>query len=253
MEQWIEALFERIEGKLSAESDRMGDRIPYWTESGRYREDYGQKDISWWTNGFWCGILWQLYHAGCGEKYRRQAEAVAHRAQSQKGVEERSVLQLQCDCPQLMRRPYALNEIAVLKHDSSSMITIHAYINGAPLATYQADGLIVATPTGSTAYSLSVGGPVVVPYCHTMAITAVAPHSLNMRPIVICDDWEVRLEVESRSGNFLVSIDGCSESCPEGMSLLIRRASHTVKVVKRAGHVPFGTLRSKMMWGADVR
>ena len=147
----------------------------------------------------------------------------------------------------------ALNEIAILKRDSASMIGIHTSINGKYLTTYQADGLIVATPTGSTAYSLSVGGPVVVPYCHTMAITAVAPHSLNMRPIVICDDWEVRLEVESRSGNFLVSIDGCSESCPEGMSLLIRRASHTVKVVKRAGHVPFGTLRSKMMWGADVR
>ena len=79
MEQWIEALFERIEGKISAESDRMGDRIPYWTENGCYREDYGQKDISWWTNGFWCGILWQLYHAGCGEKYRRQAEAVEER------------------------------------------------------------------------------------------------------------------------------------------------------------------------------
>ena len=104
-------------------------------------------------------------------------------------VEERSVLQLRCDDERLMQSPYALNEIAVLKRDSSSMISIHAAINGAPLTTYQADGLVVSTPTGSTAYSLSVGGPVIVPHSKTIAITPVAPHSLNVRPIVICDDW----------------------------------------------------------------
>ena len=127
-------------------------------------------------------------------------------------VEERSVLQLKCDDEKLMEYPYALNEIAVLKRDSSSMISIHTAINGAHLTTYQADGLVVATPTGSTAYSLSVGGPVIVPHSKTIAITPVAPHSLNVRPIVICDDWEITLEVESRSHNFLVAIDGRSES-----------------------------------------
>ena len=168
-------------------------------------------------------------------------------------IEERSVLQLRCNDEQLMKDPYALNEIAVLKRDSSSMISIHTAINGAPLTTYQADGLIVATPTGSTAYSLSVGGPIIVPHSKTIAITPVAPHSLNVRPIVICDDWEITLEVESRSHNFLVAIDGRSEKCRETTRLFISRADYTVKVVKRFNHVFFDTLRNKMMWGADVR
>lgn len=168
-------------------------------------------------------------------------------------VEERSVLQLTCDNESLMRDPYALNEIAVLKHDSSSMISIHTSINGAHLATYQADGLIIATPTGSTAYSLSVGGPIMVPHSKTFAITPVAPHSLNVRPIVICDDWEITLEIESRSHNFLVAIDGRSESCKEATRLHITRADYTIKVIKCFDHVFFNTLRNKMMWGADAR
>ena len=133
------------------------------------------------------------------------------------------------------------------------MISIHTTVNGAPLNTYQADGLIIATPTGSTAYSLSVGGPIIVPQSKTIALTPVAPHSLNMRPIVICDDWEVGLCVESRSHSFLVAIDGRSQTCEEGTRLSISRAPYTVKVVKRFGHVFFQTLRAKMMWGADVR
>ncbi|MCD8293112.1 MAG: NAD kinase [Prevotellaceae bacterium] len=168
-------------------------------------------------------------------------------------VEERSVLQLRCDNPKLMETPYALNEIAVLKRDSSSMITIRAYVNGEFLNTYQADGLIVATPTGSTAYSLSVGGPVIVPHSKTIALTPVAPHSLNVRPIVICDDWEVTLDVVSRSHNFLVAVDGRSAACMESTRLSISRADYTVKVVKRLDHHFFQTLRGKMMWGADVR
>lgn len=168
-------------------------------------------------------------------------------------LDERRVLQLQCDDPTLMKAPYALNEIAVLKRDSSSMISIHTSINDAPLTTYQADGLIIATPTGSTAYSLSVGGPIMVPHSKTIAITPVAPHSLNMRPIVICDDWTITLDVESRNHNFLVAIDGRSEACNETTRLTISRADYTIKVVKRYNHVFFDTLRSKMMWGADVR
>ena len=168
-------------------------------------------------------------------------------------VEERSVLQLKCDDELLMKFPYALNEIAVLKRDSSSMISIHAAINGAPLTTYQADGLVISTPTGSTAYSLSVGGPVIVPHSKTIAITPVAPHSLNVRPIVICDDWEITLDVESRSHNFLVAIDGRSESCKETTRLHISRAEYSIKVVKRYNHIFFDTLRNKLMWGADIR
>lgn len=168
-------------------------------------------------------------------------------------IEERSVLQLICNDKHLQSSPYALNEIAVLKRDSSSMISIHTAINGAYLNTYQADGLVIATPTGSTAYSLSVGGPIIVPHSSTIAITPVAPHSLNVRPIVIRDDWEISLEVESRSHNFLVAVDGRSESCKESTRLTIRKADYNIKVVKRINHVFFDTLRSKMMWGADGR
>lgn len=168
-------------------------------------------------------------------------------------VEERSVLQLICNGTHLQTSPYALNEIAVLKRDSSSMISIRTAINGAFLNTYQADGLVIATPTGSSAYSLSVGGPIMVPHSNTVVITPVAPHSLNVRPIVIRDDWEITLDVESRSHNFLVAIDGSSETCKETTQLTIRRADYSVKVVKRFNHIFFDTLRSKMMWGADGR
>ena len=168
-------------------------------------------------------------------------------------VEERSVLQLICNDKRLQNYPYALNEIAVLKRDSSSMISIRTAINGAYLNTYQADGLVIATPTGSTAYSLSVGGPIIVPHSNAIAITPVAPHSLNVRPIVIRDDWEITLDVESRSHNFLVAIDGRSESCKETTQLTIRKADYSIKVIKRFNHIFFDTLRSKMMWGADGR
>src|SRR5574344_1644635 len=166
-------------------------------------------------------------------------------------IEERSVLDLVSQDQSLKGYPFGLNEIAVLKRDSSSMITIHTSINDAYLATYQADGLIIATPTGSTAYSLSVGGPIIVPHSNTIAITPVAPHSLNIRPIVIRDDWKITLDVESRSHNFLVSIDGSSESFTENDRITINRADYTIKVVKRLNHVFFDTLRSKMMWGID--
>ena len=168
-------------------------------------------------------------------------------------LEDRSVLQAFSEGQPLKGYPCGLNEIAVLKRDSSSMITIHTSINGAYLTTYQADGLVIATPTGSTAYSLSIGGPVIVPHSNTIAITPVAPHSLNIRPIVINDDWEITLDVESRSHNFLVAIDGRSETCREGTRLVIRKADYQIKVVKRPNHIFFHTLRDKMMWGADGR
>ncbi len=168
-------------------------------------------------------------------------------------VEERSVLQMRCNGGQRHANPYALNEVAVMKHDSSSMITIHTYINNAFLNTYQADGLIIASPTGSTGYSLSVGGPIIAPSSKTMAITPIAPHSLNCRPFVICDDWEVTLEVESRSHNFLVAVDGRSVSYDESARIRVSRAPYTIKTVNRFNRQFFETLRDKMMWGADVR
>ena len=168
-------------------------------------------------------------------------------------VEDRSVLQATSNGQPLKGYPNGLNEIAILKRDSSSMISIHTSINGAYLTTYQADGLVISTPTGSTAYSLSVGGPIIVPHSKTIAITPVAPHSLNVRPIVIDDDCEITLDVESRSHNFLVAIDGRSETCREGSRLTIRKADYNIKVVKRTNHISFHTLRDKMMCGVDGR
>lgn len=168
-------------------------------------------------------------------------------------AEPRRILKLTCNGHVLKGYPYGLNEIAVLKRDTSSMITIHAYINGEPLNVYQADGLVISTPTGSTGYSLSVGGPILVPQSGTISLTAVAPHSLNVRPIVIRDDWEITLDVESRSHNFLIAVDGRSETCREGTRLTIKRADYYVRIVKRCHHSFFNTLREKMMWGMDGR
>lgn len=168
-------------------------------------------------------------------------------------IEKRTVLKAECEGRRLKSSPFALNEIAVLKRDSSSMISVRTCVNGDYLATYQADGLVIATPTGSTAYSLSVGGPIMVPHSEGIVLTPVAPHSLNVRPVVIPDECEITLEVESRNHSFLIAIDGGSEMCTEGNRVTIRKADYTVQVVKRHNHTFFNTLRTKMMWGADKR
>ncbi len=147
----------------------------------------------------------------------------------------------------------ALNDIAILKRDSASMITIFAQINGEPLVTYQADGLIVSTPTGSTAYSLSNGGPMIVPQTGILCLTPVAPHSLNIRPIVIPHDSIISLKVESRSHNFLIAVDGRSEKLEDKTKLIIRKAPYDIKIIKRKTQSYYATLREKMMWGADSR
>lgn len=148
---------------------------------------------------------------------------------------------------------YALNDVAILKRDNASMISIPTSINGNYITTYEADGLIVSTPTGSTAYSLSNGGPIIVPGTKVFSLTAVAPHSLNVRPMVIADNSELTFQVECRSSHFLLAIDGRSETLPDGSSFSIRRAPFSVKIVKRPGKRYFDTLREKMMWGADSR
>lgn len=166
-------------------------------------------------------------------------------------VEDRAVIMVEADGEPL--QAFALNDVAILKRDTASMISIRANVNGEYLTTYQADGLIISTPTGSTAYSLSNGGPIIVPGTSVLSMTAVAPHSLNIRPIVIPDSAVVTLDVESRSHSFLVAVDGRSEPCREGTRLKLARAPYNIKVVKRCGKQYFSTLREKMMWGADVR
>ena len=168
-------------------------------------------------------------------------------------IEEHTVISAETDGMPLNGQHYALNDIAVLKRDTASMITIHAEVNGEYLVTYQADGLIVSTPTGSTAYSLSNGGPIIVPRTGTLCLTPVAPHSLNIRPIVIPDDSEITLTVESRSHNFLTAVDGQSEKCAENTRLTKRKAPYSIKIVKRSSQRYYSTLREKMMWGADTR
>lgn len=144
---------------------------------------------------------------------------------------------------------HALNEVAVTKHDSASMISIRAFVNGELLTTYRSDGLLVCTPTGSTAYSLSAGGPIIHPQSDVMLLTAVAPHSLNMRPIIISDDKEIELVVDSRSGHFLVAADGQSVNFDAGTRLVLRKASYRINVVKQTGNTWFRTLQKKMNWG----
>lgn len=168
-------------------------------------------------------------------------------------TESHAVIQVEALDGKLAGTPFALNDISVLKQDSASMITIHAKIDTENLVTYQADGLIVSTPTGSTAYSLSNGGPIIMPQTNVLCLTPVAPHSLNVRPLVVPADAEITLDVESRSHNFLVAIDGRSEKLPETTRLVIRKAAHEVHIVKRRRRNYISTLREKMMWGADIR
>ena len=168
-------------------------------------------------------------------------------------VVDRSTLHVEVEGEPLQGFPYALNEVAVLKRDNASMISISAKIDGENLVTYQADGLIVSTPTGSTAYSLSNGGPIIAPQTPVFCLTPVAPHSLNIRPIVLSDKVEISLEVVSRSHNFLIAIDGRSEKLIEGTRLTLHRGSYDVHIIKRMGKRYFATLREKMMWGADKR
>jgi len=168
-------------------------------------------------------------------------------------IENHTVIKLEADGECVDCCPFALNDIAVLKRDTASMISIKAYVNGEFLVNYQADGLIIATPTGSTAYSLSNGGPIIVPQSGSLCITPVAPHSLNIRPIVINDTSVIELEVCSRSHNFLVAIDGRSMKLTEGTRLMIRKADYMVKLVKLKNQRYFSTLHRKLMWGADSR
>lgn len=168
-------------------------------------------------------------------------------------AEARSVIELSYSTGSPQGSPFALNEVAVLKRDNSSMISIRVDINGEYLATYQADGLIVNTPTGSTGYALSNGGPIMHPTSRALGIIPVAPHSLSIRPITVTDDAEITLRVTARNHNFLVAIDGRSEKCTEDVVLTIRRAPHYINVLKRPGLSFFRTLRTKLAWGADPR
>lgn len=168
-------------------------------------------------------------------------------------LEPRAVIEVETSGDPFNGYPFALNEVAILKQDNSSLIQIETYINGQLLNGYLADGLIVATPTGSTGYSLSVGGPIVMPDSHTLCLSAVAPHSLNVRPVIVRDDVEITLKIHSRSEHFLLAVDGRSQSLGSHTTLRIRKAAHQVNVAKICHPNLFDTLREKMQWGINSR
>lgn len=148
---------------------------------------------------------------------------------------------------------FALNDITVFRHETSSMITINVTLNGELLNSYWADGIIIATPTGSTAYSLSCGGPIIMPGSGNFVVTPVAPHNLNVRPIVISAESELELEIESRTDKYILSCDSKNETVSTTTKLRINRAPFRVHLIRLASDSFFGTLREKLSWGLDVR
>lgn len=148
---------------------------------------------------------------------------------------------------------FALNDVTLFKSDSSAMITINAHINGELLNAYWADGIIIATPTGSTAYSLSCGGPILMPGSSNFVITPISPHNLNVRPVVISDEVELSLDIESRSGKFLLSCDSKTEAVSSDIRLTVKKAHYRANLIRLKNYRYFSTLRNKLLWGLDAR
>jgi NAD+ kinase len=148
---------------------------------------------------------------------------------------------------------FALNELTLHKKDTSSMITVHASLDNKYLNAYWADGLIVATPTGSTAYSLSCGGPIITPGCQVHILTPIAPHNLNVRPVVVPDHLPITLSVEGRDRTYLLSLDGNSKSIKQGEEVVVKKAEFMINVIKFEDNNFLDTIRNKMLWGIDTR
>jgi NAD+ kinase len=148
---------------------------------------------------------------------------------------------------------FGLNEFAITKRDTSSMIVVHTYLNGEYLNSYWADGLIVSTPTGSTGYALSCGGPVVMPQSNLFIVAPVSPHNLNVRPLIVADDSVISFSIEGRSKNFLVSLDSRSKVIDSSVQIAVRRERFKARLVKLQEHNFLNTLRHKLSWGLDTR
>ncbi|HIP36049.1 MAG TPA: NAD kinase [Crocinitomix sp.] len=168
-------------------------------------------------------------------------------------LQKRSILKLNNELDLFEGENYALNELVVHKKDSSSMITIHTYIDDLFLNSYWADGLIIATPTGSTAYSLSCGGPILVPGVRDFVITPIAPHNLNVRPVVVPDSRRITLKIEGRSKEFLCAMDSRSVPIDSSMELVITKANFMINIIQTENQNFLNTIRRKMYWGADER
>ncbi len=183
----------------------------------------------------------------------RLKDCVESLLQGRYDLDRRSLIRLETPIPLFGQVNYALNEITIHKKDSSSMIIIHTYLNGEYLNSYWADGLIISTPTGSTGYSLSCGGPIIVPQSDNFVITPIAPHNLNVRPIVVSDKYVISLEVEGRNPYFLASLDSRSVTIDSSVQLAARKEDFYIDIVRLHSENFLGTLRNKLMWGLDVR
>jgi NAD+ kinase len=168
-------------------------------------------------------------------------------------VDKRTLIHLDADVPLFDETPFGLNEFAIHKRDTSPMIKIHTYLNGEFLNSYWADGLIVATPTGSTGYNLSCGGPIVFPDSASFVITPVAPHNLNVRPIIVPDNNIISFEIESRSDQFICVLDARREIVDKDIQLAVKKEKFTVNLVRLNENNFLSTLRTKLTWGLDKR
>lgn len=164
-------------------------------------------------------------------------------------IEQRRMLEVSCQYEGKIVSPYALNEVAILKSGLSSMITVDVMLNGEPLHNYKSDGLLIATPTGSTAYNLSAGGPLLDPHVNAIILTPVATHSLNIRPLVVLDDSQIDVKISSRNGNFLLSVDGRSQVLNQDIQLHVERSQRTIKLVRINGQTFMQSLKDKLNWG----
>jgi len=180
-------------------------------------------------------------------------EAVNSLKQGHFSLDARSLIRLESNHPLFERQNIALNEFTIHKKETSSMITIHTYLNGEYLNSYWADGIIISTPTGSTGYSLSCGGPIVVPQSENLVITPIAPHNLNVRPIIVSDKNVISLEVEGRSQHFMATLDSRSETIDSTYQVAIRKESYSINLIRFSNENFLRTLRSKLNWGLDSR
>ncbi|MES2447885.1 MAG: NAD kinase [Bacteroidota bacterium] len=179
--------------------------------------------------------------------------AISALVKGEYSLDKRGILNLESQNNLFGDENFALNDITIHRRDNSAMMIIHAYMNGEFVNSYWADGLIIATPTGSTAYSLSCGGPIILPNAQSFVITPIAPHNLNVRPIIVPDDVELTFEIEARSTKFLVSCDSRTETVDRSVKITINKAKFNVNLIRLNNETYLTTLRNKLLWGIDTR
>jgi NAD+ kinase len=168
-------------------------------------------------------------------------------------LDKRSLLSLRSKLPLFGDSNFALNDITIHRRDNSAMMIIHAYMNEEFINSYWADGILIATPTGSTAYSLSCGGPIILPSAQNFVITPIAPHNLNVRPLIVPDDAILTFEVEARSAKFLVSCDSRTETVDRSVKIQLKKAGFHLNLIRLHDETYLTTLRNKLLWGIDTR